>query len=425
MPEPTAVPGLGRPRADSARWRARLRFGIRPAAARAFRFPLSLDELRRIAARERQRVRRLLGPLRRPGHPVLVRQIGARRRLRRRLVDSRLHEDEPQRFVLFVVGGDDGFGHAHRRVATSHCGAVSSTITIAMWTMIEMRIALAPRDGAAHRRDVRTVVLEIEVHQVVSQYISGNFQGQLVSWRVEFSRASCGRIPVQLANSLTLQLSNFLLFSFSARGTGRRCRSSAAAPTPRRIRRGEAADANSAGDRKGANRGGQVVVGRVVTRDQPPQPRQDVLEVGHVQRPNQRRRRHGELEDREAPAWNEHAQHFPARRRRDPPRSGCRTRPSRRRPIRRESAPASRPRAPGERGRRGSRRRSLSRPTASIAPAKSTPTTCAPRPGWPVRSAIARSPVPVHRSSTRSDPVRRRLRTACLRQWRSIPALRK
>ena len=93
-----------------------------------------------------------------------------------------------------------------------------------------------------------------------------------------------------------------------------------------------------------------------------------------------------------------------ARRCRSARRCGCRTRSSRRRPTRRRPECASRRRAPARSRRSRPRARSFSRPTRSIAPAKSTPTTRARRRPRR-RAAIARSAVPVHRSSTRSRPV--------------------
>ena len=62
------------------------------------------------------------------------------------------------------------------------------------------------------------------------------------------------------------------------------------------------------------------------------------------------------------------------------------------------------------------------RPTRSIAPAKSTPTTRAAA-GRARIAAIARSAVPVQRSSTRSRPVSASDRIARLRHRVSMPAL--
>ena len=74
-------------------------------------------------------------------------------------------------------------------------------------------------------------------------------------------------------------------------------------------------------------------------------------------------------------------------------------------PTRRRPAAASRRRAPAAPGRRATGARTLMTPCASIAPAKSTPTTRAAPRRRAARRAIATSAVPVQTSSSRSRPV--------------------
>ncbi len=64
----------------------------------------------------------------------------------------------------------------------------------------------------------------------------------------------------------------------------------------------------------------------------------------------------------------------------------------------------------------------LSRPLASIAPAKSTPTTRRPLPGRARAVPMATSAVPAHTSSTRSRPVNASDAIARRRQARSSPS---
>ena len=129
-------------------------------------------------------------------------------------------------------------------------------------------------------------------------------------------------------------------------------------------------------------------------RDQPSDPREDVAEIPAVDVADDRRPRHREFEDREPSAGREHARHLAARHRRllhvaDAERDGHGIDALRwqRQPHRITT------RQTDGRTARGEARITFSRPSRSISPEKSTPTTDAARPRC--ASASATSAVPV------------------------------
>ncbi len=168
----------------------------------------------------------------------------------------------------------------------------------------------------------------------------------------------------------------------------------------------------------------QIGVRAVVARHKATDARQHVREVREVHGSHDRDRRNRELEDREPSAGPQHAVQLANSRPLCSRRCGSRRRSSPRRWI--DPATGTRVASPRTSviDSASPARRIFSPPIRSIAAAKSTPTARrAPR--GAVRAAIATSPVPVHRSSSRSDPVSASESIARFRHRLSMPALRR